>query len=168
MTPSATIEPEDAAVRLRPIGPGDLAFLAALYASTRAEELAVVPWTEAQKAAFLQQQFAAQHHHYQTYYAAASFDVVLVGDQPAGRLYVDRGRREIRIVDIAFLPAFRNRGLGTRFIRALQAEAASSGRALSIHVERLNPALALYARLGFTLVEDKGVYLLMEWTPSAT
>lgn len=168
MTFSATFEPGGAAVRLRPIGPDDLGFLAALYASTRTAELALVPWTEAQKAAFLQQQFAAQHHHYQTYYAAASFDVVLVGDEPAGRLYVDRGPREIRIVDIAFLPAFRNRGLGTRFIRALQDEAAASGRTLSIHVERMNPALALYERLGFRLVEDKGVYLLMAWTPAPT
>jgi hypothetical protein len=32
-----------------------------------------------------------------------------------------------------------------------------------IHVERQNPALALYERLGFRLLEDRGVYLFLEW-----
>jgi hypothetical protein len=32
-------------------------------------------------------------------------------------------------------------------------------------VEQFNPALRLYKRLGFHQKEDKGVYLLMEWSP---
>ena len=43
------------------------------------------------------------------------------------------------------------------------AEAAAVGKALTIHVERFNPALRLYERLGFRTIEDKGVYQLMEW-----
>jgi ribosomal protein S18 acetylase RimI-like enzyme len=53
--------------------------------------------------------------------------------------------------------------VGTLLLRELQDEAAASGRSLSIHVERFNPALRLYERLGFQLLEDKGVYLLLEW-----
>jgi hypothetical protein len=33
-----------------------------------------------------------------------------------------------------------------------------------IHVERCNPALRLYERLGFRQIDDRGVYLFMEWT----
>jgi hypothetical protein len=33
-----------------------------------------------------------------------------------------------------------------------------------VHVERFNPALRPSERLGFRQVEDKGVYLLMEWS----
>ena len=49
--------------------------------------------------------------------------------EPVGRLYVARWSDEIRIVDIALLPAFCNRGLGTTLVRALQAEAAARTRA---------------------------------------
>ena len=44
------------------------AFAAALYASTRAEELALTGWPEERRGTFLDQQHRAQHHHYRTYY----------------------------------------------------------------------------------------------------
>jgi GNAT superfamily N-acetyltransferase len=157
----------DAAVTLRPVGPDDDGFLAGLYASTRELELSQVPWSAGQKAAFLRMQFDAQCAHYRQHYADASFDVVLVDGEPAGRLYVARWPNEIRIVDIAFLPDRRGRGIGTRLIGSLQREAGDRGVPLTIHVERLNPALALYERLGFTMAEDKGVYLFLEWRPHA-
>jgi ribosomal protein S18 acetylase RimI-like enzyme len=154
---------EDAAIALRPIRPDDRPFLLAVYASTRAPELATVQWDAAQKAAFVQMQFDAQHAYYQEHYSAATFDVVLAGGEPAGRLYVSREADEIRIVDIALLPAYCNRGIGTALLRRLQSEAAAAGQPLRIHVERFNPALSLYHRLGFRQVDDRGVYLFMEW-----
>ena len=48
-------------------------------------------------------------------------------------------------------------------MRALQAEAAASRKPLRIHVERFNPALRLYERLGFKQIADRGVYWFMEW-----
>ena len=48
-------------------------------------------------------------------------------------------------------------------LRGLQSEAAAAGKPLRIHVERFNPALRLYERLGFRLVEDHGLYLFLEW-----
>ena len=157
----------DAAIALRPIAPDDQPFLLAVYASTREHELAVVPWDAGQKAAFVHMQFTAQHAHYQEHYAGAAFDLVLVDAQPAGRLYVHRTSDEIRIVDIALLPAFCNRGIGGRLLRSLQAEAAAANTPLRIHVERFNPALRLYERLGFRQIEDRGVYLFMEWRARA-
>jgi hypothetical protein len=56
-------------------------------------------------------------------------------------------------------------GVGSRLLRELQAEASVVRKALRIHVERFNPALSLYGRLGFRLVEDRGVYLFLEWSP---
>jgi ribosomal protein S18 acetylase RimI-like enzyme len=113
-------------------------------------------------------QFDAQRAWYGEHYADASFDVVLVDGEPAGRLYVHRGEREIRIVDIALLPEHRGGGVGTSLLRSLIAEADEAGKSLTIHVERLNPALRLYERLGFALAEDKGVYLFLERPARAT
>ena len=151
-----------AGVALRPATDADLPFLARLYASTREEELAGVDWPQEQKDAFVRQQFEAQHAWYREQYAGASFDVVEVDGEPAGRLYVDRWPREVRIVDISLLPAHRGRGLGGALLAALFAEADAAGKPVSVHVERFNPALRLYGRLGFVFREDKGVYVLLE------
>jgi ribosomal protein S18 acetylase RimI-like enzyme len=124
-----------------------------------------VPWDDAQKDAFLRMQFDAQDAWWQENYADASFDVILVEGEPAGRLYVHRGPSEIRIVDIALLPEHRGNGIGTRLLEELLAEGDASAKSVTIHVERMNPALRLYARLGFSLAEDKGVYLFLERPP---
>ncbi len=150
-------------VKLRPITGADMPFLERVYASTRTDELAVTNWSAAQKEAFCRMQFNAQHEHYQRHYSGASFSVIECDEIAVGRLYVDRWTREIRIVDIAILPEHRGRGIGTRLLGNLQEEARFNGKLLSIHVERLNPALRLYERLGFRILEDKGVYLLMGW-----
>ena len=157
--PASTSE----SVRLRAATPEDMPFLRDVYASTRAEELAQVPWTDAQKKAFTDQQFTAQDSYYRQHYPTAQFQIIEKDGHGAGRLYVDHWTREIRIMDIAVLPAYRREGIGTALIRELQETARSTAKSLSIHVEKFNPAIRLYERLGFRPKEDKGVYLLMEW-----
>ena len=121
-----------------------------------------MPWDAAQKAAFIQMQFDAQHAHYREHFGGAAFDVILVDGQPAGALRQswrrrneDRGHRAAaRLLQ----PRYRNGAA-----RGLQAEAAAADKPLRIHVERFNPALRLYQRLGFQQIVDRGVYLFMEW-----
>ena len=156
----------EATLTLRPEREEDRDFLRRLYASTRAEEMAVVPWSEEEKEQFLTLQFQAQHKFYSEQFTAAAFDIVEIDGEPAGRLYVDRRADEIRLIDIALLPEHRGRGLGGRLLRELLAEAGEAGKPVRIHVEHNNPALRLYRRLGFTRIDDHGVYYLMEWRPS--
>ena len=154
-----------AEVRLRPVEPGDEQFLLHVYASTRAEELAQVPWSDDQKAAFVAHQFAAQSAHYAEHYEGMTSDVIEVDGEPAGRLLVARWPKEIRIVDISLLPEFRGGGTGTGLIRGLIEDARAEGKRLTIHVEIHNPAMRLYERLGFRRAGDAGVYLLMALDP---
>ena len=155
------------AVTLRPIGPADSEFLLRVYASTRSEELAPVPWSTEQKDAFLRQQFEAQRAYWHEHYANADFSIVEVDGSPAGRFYVNRGQDEIRLVDIELLPEYRRGGIGTGLIQGLLAEARTRGLPVTIHVEVGNPARSLYERLGFERVADRGVYILMQWRPAA-
>jgi ribosomal protein S18 acetylase RimI-like enzyme len=150
-------------VSLRAACPEDEGFLLSVYASTRSEELAPLPWSAVEKAAFLAQQGAAQHQHYRTYYKEAQYQVVLLDGEAIGRLYLARWPGEIRIMDIALLPGYRNAGIGTQLIAGIFEEAALSGKSVSVHVESFNPARRLYDRLGFREVEDKGVYRLLRW-----
>ena len=150
---------------LRPITPEDRQLLVRIYASTRADEMARVPWSEQQKADFLRFQFDAQHRYYTEQFPRAAFDLILLEGEPIGRLYVDRRAHEIRLIDIALLPEHRGAGHGGAILRDLLAEGEASGKLVRIHVEHDNPAMRLYRRLGFEKIEEQGVYHLMEWTP---
>ena len=148
-------------IRLRPEGDEDDAFLLHLYGTTREWELANAPWTDQQKCAFVESQYHLQRVHYRKYYSQASFDVVLWEEERVGRLYVLRQPEEIRIVDLAILPGFRGRGIGSALLEGLIAESSASGRPVSLHVETQNPARRLYERHGFVLAEEKWPNVLL-------
>lgn len=155
----------DQAITLRPITPVDQPFLYTLYASTRTAELALLPWSEAQKRAFLQMQFAAQTAFYQQRFAQATFHIVYLADEPIGRFYVARQVAEIHLIDITLLPAYRNQGIGAHVLRNLLAEGALRQTPVRLQVAVDNPAQRLYTRLGFAPQETSGVYLTMVWQP---
>jgi ribosomal protein S18 acetylase RimI-like enzyme len=153
-------------VSLRPVAPEDDEFLFAVYASSRAEELAQTNWEEAQKLAFLRMQFDAQRGEYFQRFPDADYRVIIVACRPAGRLWVARTPQQIRLLDIALLPEFRNRGIGARLIRELAEEARRAGLPLRHMVFQLNEdALRFYERLGFTRLELHGAYWEMEMKP---
>jgi len=151
-------------VALRPVTEADRDFLVGVYGSTRDEELSQVAWADGQREAFVRMQFHAQDVDYRARNPRGTFDVIEVDGRAAGRLYVDRRPADIRIVDIALLPQFRGRGVGTHLVGRLMREASASGRTLSIHVEIHNRAAGLYGRLGFAVVAEQGIYRRMEWT----
>ncbi|WP_005035781.1 GNAT family N-acetyltransferase [Holophaga foetida] len=149
----------------RPIQDDDLPFLAELYASARADEMSQVSWSPETVRAFLLDQFRLQHHHYQTHYPGAAFELALVDGIPAGRRYVARWPKEIRLMDLALLPSFRGQGLGRQMLVELLKESDRTGLPLSLHVELNNPVLAWYQRLGFEAVGTHGINLRMERQP---
>ncbi len=143
----------------------DVPFLAELYASTRAEEMATVLWPPGAVQAFLREQFTLQRRHYRAHYLGAEFLVIERAARPIGRLYLHRVGAEIRLMDIALLPARRGQGIGTRLLDALLDCAAREACEVTLHVEPHNPVLRLYRRRGFRLIEDRGVYLFMGRRP---
>lgn len=153
-------------IKLRPVNSDDYDFLVEVYGSTRAEELALVPWTIEQQQVFVRSQFAAQQDYYAKKYPAASHDIVMCNNRPVGRLYVARLDQEIRIIDLTLLPAERNAGIGSHLIKQLLDEANRSGKITRIYVEEFNPSLRLFERLGFSPSEQHGIHLLLQCNPS--
>ncbi len=150
---------------LRPETEDDTVFLLQLYATTRADELAQTQWTADQKWTFIAQQFELQRLHYRTHYADTHFDVIEHDGLPAGRLYLQQVSGQFRIIDIVLMPEWRNKGVGTAILKALMETARACGKDIDIFVEKFNPALAWYLRLGFREFEDMGVYTEMRWSP---
>lgn len=153
---------------LRAAGPTDADFLLRVFAGTRADELALTGWNPQQCEVFIRQQALAQATHYQAHWPDAEHAVIecpLDGRrQDIGRLWLHRRADAVHVLDIALLPSWRGRGLGTQVLRRVAAEAAAVGRALTIYVEAGNPARRLYDRLGFEPVgEADGVHQFMRW-----
>lgn len=149
-------------VGVRAMTDDDLPFVAALYASTREEEVGRFGWPAGQQQAFLAQQHLAQHRFFRSHYAKASWLIVELGGEAVGRLYFEERPQAIHFIDLSLLPAARGRGVGGALIADVIAFAAATGRAVTMRVERTNPALRLYHRLGFAVVDDEGANLLLE------
>jgi GNAT superfamily N-acetyltransferase len=154
-------------IAFRPCRDEDLPFLADLYASTRAEEVATTGWPAEAQREFLDQQFAAQHRHYRLHYPDADWVLIARDGAPVGRVYIAERDNMLRLIDIALLPASRGGGVGTAILTDLLRQAEALGLGIVIHVERYNPARRLYDRLGFAFAADTGVYDRMEWRPAA-
>jgi GNAT superfamily N-acetyltransferase len=152
-------------LRLRRDGDAeDAAFLRAVYFAYRWDEVAASGWPEADRIAFLDQQYAYQCAHYDSHYSGAAWGIVDVAGERAGRLYLHYWNDDLRVVDLALMPPYRNQGLGGGLLTAVHDLARSLGATqTSIHVEQYNPALRLYERLGFQRRELRGVYYLLEW-----
>ncbi|HRQ41051.1 MAG TPA: GNAT family N-acetyltransferase [Chloroflexota bacterium] len=156
----------DYTITFRPYTATDLPFIQAVYATSREMEMAVVPWTEEEKARFLEMQCLAQLQHYEAHYLGAEHLIILKDEQPIGRLYIHRTAKEMRLMDITLLPVYRRQGIGSQIIGDLLHESKQTNRPVTLHVEIINPdACRLYERLGFTAVSQRGVHIFMERQP---
>lgn len=151
-------------VTLRTVTPADEEFLLVVYGSSRAEELAQVKWAEGQKEVFLRWQFDLQRREYIARFPNARYQLILIDEEPAGRIWVGEDEEQIRLLDIALLPQFQKRGAGTILLGELMKEAARAGKLLRHMVFVLNnDAHRFYERLGFVVIEDIGAYKHMEY-----
>lgn len=152
-------------VTLRHRTDDDGEFLRDVYVAYRWGEMAATGWPEAVRLSFLHDQHRLQDTHYRQHYQGAAWGVVEVDGARAGRLYLLNTGTDLRIIDIAFLPAFCNQGIGGALLAAVMDQARQLGvDKVSIHVEQANPAQRLYRRLGFRPVNVSGVYHLLEWS----
>ena len=159
--------PQPLSLTLRPCVAQDEAFLQEVYASTRADEMVLLGWSEAQQQTFLGMQYLAQRRSYLAQFPAAEYSIIQLDNVAAGRLIVDRSGDVILLMDISLLPAYRGAGIGTSLMQDLLAEAARAGKPVRLHVEQRNRARRLYERLGFAQTADGEIYDEMTWRPRA-
>jgi ribosomal protein S18 acetylase RimI-like enzyme len=148
---------------LRPVTNDDAELLYRVYASTRDDVLAA-PLSDSQLQEFLRMQCAAQQRDYEARFPNATHSIVVADGADVGRIWIDRRPDEIRLLDVTLLPEHRNVGLGAELLGRLIAESLDEEKPLrhSVYKENVS-AMRLYHRLGFGVIEDFEVYVLMEW-----
>ena len=152
--------------RVTPAKAADLGFLRRLYRALRDEELACTGWPDAAKREFCDSQFDLQHKDWTGRFARAWFLIVMRRKLPIGRLYLDSLGESFHVIDIGLLPGCRGNGLGTALLTAIQHQATSECRAVTLSVAHGNQrAKDLYLRLGFQAEASHPAYLSLRWTP---
>jgi GNAT superfamily N-acetyltransferase len=146
--------------------PDDGGFLLSVYASTR-PELTGLGWPAKQQDAFIRMQFAAQTRHYRESFPDATYSIICVDGERAGRLIVNHAVDQILIVDIVLLPEFRRTGIGSGLVRRLLDQADASHLPIRCHVLHDSTARRFWERAGFAAQGRDGVYLAMERAPQA-
>ncbi len=152
-------------IELRPVEEKDNLFIEAVYRSTREDELKLTNWDESQKNAFIMMQSMAQMAEYNTKFPGATYQVIIYKKQDAGRFYTWETDAEIRLIDIALLPAFRGKGIGTFLLGELVKRSNKVKKKISLHVDPDNTAIQLYRRLGFIHIKNNGRHYYMERNP---
>ncbi len=151
------------AIALRPTAPTDQAFLDHLYATSRGD-LQQFPGDAAFIAQLIGMQQRMQTAGFQQNFPRAQHYVVQQHGQAVGRLIIDVGDMDIRLVDLVLLPETQGRGIGTKLLQALQDLALQQGLAISLAVSLSNaPAKRLYGNMGFTVVASDGLFEQMRW-----
>lgn len=150
---------------LRTAEPGDEAFLLSLFSGGRAD-LEWADLSEKDKDELIRRQYFIQQKQLLTYYPFAEYNIVLLGEQPIGRIYIYKGETVYRILDIILLPQYRRMGIGTKLLKDILREAAVLCKGVELEVAWYNDsATRLYKKLGFHTIEDKGVCCEMQWSP---
>ncbi len=138
-------------VTRRPASRGDAAFIEEAHvAALGPTALVGYGWTK--------EQLRAQFHRE---VSLASCEVIAVDGRDAGYIStLDRGRWWY-IDAFAILPNYQRAGVGSAALRGLLDEAGS--RPVRLSVLHVNPARALYLRLGFRVLGSDRVRSLLEW-----
>ncbi|MCK4259347.1 MAG: GNAT family N-acetyltransferase [Halanaerobiales bacterium] len=152
-------------INFQNISSDDIDFLYTVYRSTRIDEIGIVHWPEKEKEEFLKSQFTLQHTQYMQNYKNASFEIILFDNTPVGRIYINWEKDDTRIIDIAFLKEYRNKGIGSKILNDLIEKSVEKKISLSLHVEYYNFAKEWYEKLGFKVVRESGVYFFMVRNP---
>ena len=150
---------------LRPVAPDDETFLFELYQHAHSQELPIEHLDANQREMIFKMQFLAQQQTYSAQYPGAEDKIILLDGQRVGRVLVERRESEIQGIDLAVLPEFQNKGIGSIIVRDLMAEAGATGRPFRISVVKANRAGELYKRLGLRITGESGMHFLMEGRP---
>ena len=140
-------------LRFRHESDDDRAFRYRLFRDSRSDEWERLPLDATLRAQLMRLQFEAQTISYRAQFPDARFDIVELADEPIGRIVVDRPGTMLRLVDLALVPQYRNRGIGTAILAALIDEAQAAQLPVRLRVAAGNEAaLRLYLRLGFVAI----------------
>jgi ribosomal protein S18 acetylase RimI-like enzyme len=143
----------------------DSEFFIKLFGEIKSSELFLDSWPEPVRCQMINMQYNAFMQSITTEFPHHIDYLIWHQSEKAGRLQLDKNKEAYRIINISLLPAFRNKGIGTRIINDILIEANRKGIPVFLEVDRINPAQNLYFRLGFKVIQQDEIKYSMKYTP---
>jgi len=106
-----------------------------------------------------------QRRRFAEWFVPATHQIVTVDNCDVGFLRVERTPDEIFLASLQLLPEHQRRAIGTEIALQLLEEARASRRSVRLTVLRVNPARALYERLGFGVIGETATHFEMRAVP---
>jgi ribosomal protein S18 acetylase RimI-like enzyme len=108
---------------------------------------------------------AWQRNNFRQHFNPAECQVITYQGRACGFVSVLERETEVFLKFIEVLPEYQNHGIGTAVIKSILEEAHRSGQPVGLQVLKVNPARALYGRLGFITTGETATHYLMKATP---
>lgn len=144
----------------------DQEFLNDLYRDSRAD-LADMPMPPSVVQQMIKMQQMSQAQGIQSAYPKALSWLILRHADSVGRIVVDVGESTIRLIDIAVMSGWRQRGIATQILHGLQVLASAESKSMCLAVQCNNlGARRIYQRAGFTVCSSDGLFDQMTWNPN--
>lgn len=151
---------------IRPMRSTDKAFVEGLYHSSR-DDLRLINAEEDFIETLIEIQQKAQTLGYGDMFPNAMYFIVERQSERIGRIVIDFGEAEVRLIDMVFMPLARGKGYGSEVIKMLQQAAAVNQVPLTLAVLSYNQAAkALYLKLGFYVESSTGMHERLIWYPN--
>jgi ribosomal protein S18 acetylase RimI-like enzyme len=146
---------------LRPSTPADADFLRNLFTVDKAAEFAAQGLPETVYQPLIDMQYRGRTATFSAQHPRAATWIIESEGIAAGQYTLEETPQGSRLIDLAILPEYRNHGLATGVLQQLMREAATAG--LALRVNKGNPAVRLYTRLGFQVANEDEVSCEMVW-----
>lgn len=143
-------------IHLRPFEPPDFEFCRGLYFQTMrwAIELALGEWNQLHNKV-----------DFASWFEPSEASIIVVNSVNAGWVQTCHNERAIYLGSLYILPEMQRRGIGTRVIEGIFDVARQVGKGVTLEVVKISPAVALYRRLGFQVIDENALKLFMRADP---
>lgn len=155
---------EESIISLCPLKPSHIDFLLQLFKECRPDLAMIGGINEKQIEGIIFQQFAIEQEQLMKMYPDAEFNIVMLNEEPIGRLYIYHGKLSDHIVEIGLLESYRGLGIGKKIMTTAIKNALRKGKDVSLQVTWFNKgAYTFYEKLGFKPIENNGVFWEMRY-----
>jgi ribosomal protein S18 acetylase RimI-like enzyme len=103
-----------------------------------------------------------QARYFQERFDPAKRQVIRCADVDVGVWSVEERAEGLSLALIAILPRYQRRGIGSALMCRLLDEAEERGVPVTLQVLKVNPARALYERLGFVVTDETDTHYVMK------
>jgi ribosomal protein S18 acetylase RimI-like enzyme len=144
----------------------DSEFFMELFSEIKSSELHLDLWPEANRNQLIAMQFHAFEQCMKAEFPNSVDYLIVYQSGKAGRLQLDKNDNGIRIINISLLSAYRDKGLGTKIINGIITEANQKKIPVYLDVDKTNPAVNLYSKMGFSTYQQNDLKYSMIYNPA--